>query len=1228
MLFAVLLVAAVLLAPFTQPGSRVLLGALDRYTPLEVTYGSGSLAGVLQIERLALDSAGIELQMRDISTELALGCLWRSAVCFRRLHIGVLEIDMPAGPADASAPVPETTAGPGSDGEMLVFPVALEARSLVIDRTRVGWPDGEWRQGGASLQVHIRESTVEVSRALVRAARLELREPAVAAAAPQDSIALPRIDLPLVLRVYDLQLQDPAWSVFGMQQQFEQLQLQGQWRHTQLSLEQFSAARAGWGEMTLRGSLQFAGDWPLSATAQLAIDRPPLWAGLHQRRLNLAVDGDLAALALEIAASGNPGLSLAGTVDALDPQLPFDVTVDLSSPAGFTAEDFPGLSGWPEGLQLASPVTLTGSGALQQQTFALRAQATGLGYENLTVALQGEHRDGQVTLQQLLLRDPDGHNQLEAAGELSLREPLRWSVALRSSGIELPRVSDYVFGRLQGSLQVRGSAAGDGWQIAVQRVDVQGHVNDLPASIRGYAALHADLSPARSDLQVQLNGAQLSLQASGNRGEGGHFAMVLGDLGRWQPGSRGTLQLAADMQADGRRLQFEGSYKDVQWQDVEVDEGSATGFVELVGDYNFSLQSVLLAARLADVELEQVELAVQGNKTAVQAALHSTGQVGAELAVTARAQGRDWTGTLASAVVQTPQGAWQLDRDVALQWLGDARQLLVAQHCWTQDRTAICPGELRLGERSSGSLDASGELDVLTGLLPPEMDVEGGFTLHLEGARETDQALKFNGTARAGSVAMTRSYSDGETAQMDWDGANFVVEYSDGALQLSGSISRRAHEAVSVDILLPASRQAELSGTVSLDRLGLTAMAPFVPSLSQLRGEVSGRIDLGGTVDAPRLDGELRLAGGVVTMIGNPTVLEDVELTLAIRGTQADIRGAGLLGGGRVQLDGKLYTRPALRLDLSLSGERHQVLYPPSAALLLSENLRIRATRGLLDIAGDVTVHRAEVELDELPEGSVALSPDVVQVDYTGNPLEAQLPFDMRMDVRILIENRFVIAGSMAHVTLGGELHARQAAGQPLELFGNLNVIGGELRAFQQQLQIKRGVVSFSGPPESAALDIRAQRSINADNVEVGVQVRGTMQALELTLFSTPKMSQAEAMSYLVRGRGLDSGAGTDSTALALSLASGVVNKSTIVSELNKIPGISDVTFGAEGSAEDTAATVSGYIGQRIYLSYGVGLYEPINVLTARLYLRTRLWLEVVSRLENSVDLYYSFDID
>jgi translocation and assembly module TamB len=97
---------------------------------------------------------------------------------------------------------------------------------------------------------------------------------------------------------------------------------------------------------------------------------------------------------------------------------------------------------------------------------------------------------------------------------------------------------------------------------------------------------------------------------------------------------------------------------------------------------------------------------------------------------------------------------------------------------------------------------------------------------------------------------------------------------------------------------------------------------------------------------------------------------------------------------------------------------------------------------------------------------------------------------------------------------------------------------------------------------------------------------------------------------------------------MALSLGAGLVNRSAIVSELNQIPGVSNIQFGAEGSEEDTAATVSGYIGEKLYLSYGIGLYEPINVITARFYLKTRLWLEVVSRLENSVDLYYSWDID
>ncbi len=61
---------------------------------------------------------------------------------------------------------------------------------------------------------------------------------------------------------------------------------------------------------------------------------------------------------------------------------------------------------------------------------------------------------------------------------------------------------------------------------------------------------------------------------------------------------------------------------------------------------------------------------------------------------------------------------------------------------------------------------------------------------------------------------------------------------------------------------------------------------------------------------------------------------------------------------------------------------------------------------------------------------------------------------------------------------------------------------------------------------------------------------------------------------------------------------------------------------------EQTQATVSGYVGNRVYLKYGIGVYEPINELTVRMYMFNHFWLEIVSGIEKSTDIYYSFDLE
>ena len=405
-------------------------------------------------------------------------------------------------------------------------------------------------------------------------------------------------------------------------------------------------------------------------------------------------------------------------------------------------------------------------------------------------------------------------------------------------------------------------------------------------------------------------------------------------------------------------------------------------------------------------------------------------------------------------------------------------------------------------------------------------------------------------------------------------------------------------------------------------------MAPFIPQIGLLQGAISGRVVLAGTAAAPRGSGRLTLTEGGVMAAGNPTTLSGLELDLDFRGQRVRIDGTGVLGGGPLRLSGWLDTVPEARITLSVQGEAHEVLYPPATSLRLSERLLIDARRDYFGVSGDVTVLGGTLVLEELPEGGVALSRDVVEVDYAGRVLREELPFDTSVDVRVELEKGFTVTGSLLQATLAGGLQLKQDVGKPLQAFGTLATGGGELRAYGQRLVLERGAISFSGPPGDPDLDLRASRQIPRDKVSVGLHVRGRLGGeLELDLYSDPTMSQADAMSYLLRGRPMDTGA-TDGTSLALGMVTGVVNRSTLVSNLNRVPGVSDINFGAEGSGENTAATLSGYIGERLYLSYGLGVYEPISTLTARLYLQTRLWLEVVSRLENSVDLYYAFDID
>ncbi len=1222
LLFLPLLVA--LAIPFTQGGSRMVLDVANRWLPLEIDYRAGTLAGELELERLAWRDEDLSLELRGLRLAVSPACLWHSRICFEWLHARELEIVLLPG-TDADSALPQSA----GDDSLLVFPVPLEAEDLQLDSLLVSWDGGEWRQGALAGAVKIRGSTVRVERALVQDARLRLYDTGEPVPAGEP-VVLPEIDLPLELLVSELVLEHGSWDLYGEGGELQSLRLSGEWRQHQLALAKLYISSAVVGEWNAAGHVEFSGNWPLALQGQVTVPGIPAWPSQLERNIALTASGDLAALSVQADGGGQVSLSSRALLNTLDPLLPFHLSATAEWPGSMDLAQWVQLPQALAGAALTGPLNLDASGDLASQVFQLKCAATVPGFPSVGVLLAGSHRQGLLEVEDLHLEDANQANTLWGTAQLRYGDRIEISAQLESGGLDLKELGGYASGHVEGQLQLAAEISGDRWQVSVPRANVKGTINGLPARLGGHVGIDSDLHLLPSDLHADINGARLVLLAYADPLQQDRVELSVDDIARWLPDARGALSLQAVATPQWDDFTLSGKLEEIRLPGVELAFGTVRGHYKPGGSGQFNLDVSVEDLVAGPVEFGSVALSGRGSESGQGLSLRTEGDITGQLEVNGKfTDGGKWQGQLAPTTLQTREGNWYLSEAVAIGYSPSPARLQLAAHCWQFQNTRVCPGEVLLAEEGRASARLTGDLQFLAAFFPEYLELRGVVSATVSAGWSPGKPLALEAEARASDIKLTRHYGEGDSGTVTWQRLDVRAHNGAAGLVLEADAYHDEQRTVALALQMPAGREEPVSGALEIDGLQLGMFAAFAPTLSILEGELAGSLELHGTVDKPLARGALRLSGGHFALVDNPTELSGLSLLLEAQGDTAQVQGNGLLGGGQLDVSGELSSQPQWRLALALQGSRHEILLPPATQMLVSEKIDLQVSAGLLGLGGNIIVHEGTLQHEQLPEGSVTLSDDVVEVDLTGNVIYEPAPFGIDMNIDLLIEDNFRILGDMVNATVGGELQLRQEPYQPLQVFGNLNVIGGELRAYQQRLRVQRGTIAFSGTPDNPELNVRAQREISAENITVGLQLQGTLEQPKLDIFSDPVMSQGETMSYLVRGRGLDSGAGADGVAMALSVGTGLVNQSALVTELNSIPGISNLAFGAEGSTEaDTTATVGGYIGERLYLSYGMGIYEPINVLTARLYLQTRLWLEVVSRLENSVDIYYSFDIE
>jgi translocation and assembly module TamB len=518
---------------------------------------------------------------------------------------------------------------------------------------------------------------------------------------------------------------------------------------------------------------------------------------------------------------------------------------------------------------------------------------------------------------------------------------------------------------------------------------------------------------------------------------------------------------------------------------------------------------------------------------------------------------------------------------------------------------------LRHGRGSGGCLElsraASGDwtfgvdvdrldLDLLAPLLPGNPTIEGQAAV--EGrfvAAGPVLTGRGSATLSRGRVASTQVRGQ----VIDFSGTRLDIAAAANGVQTRLAVPLGEFGRLDAELELPEWRMADpvrvgqpIGGHVRARLDGLAHIGDLIPRVSRLRGDMNLDVVLAGTLGQPGFRGEANLAGGgfLVPLIG----LDVGDVQLQASAASADrirLSGTADVGGGRLDISGDGgFTPSGPVARIQLTGDRLGAVDTSEYFVTVSPMLDLEANAEGARVRGEVLIPEARIRPRALPEGTVRPSSDVI---VKGTERPPRYPVDVAIMLRAGEAVRIDAFGLSGQLT--GRLSLVQPPGRVLVGDGQLQINDGQYRIpsglgltndLVAPLTITRGQLVWARTPvRNPGLLFLAQRGTG--RAVANVRVIGTLADPQFTFFSSadPAMTQAEAMTFLVTGIS---------------------------------PG-GDATVGA-------AFAFGRFIAPGTFLEYLTGLGDEQNRFRLRRDLTDRIQLEAESGVNQSVDVFWTFE--
>ncbi len=867
-------------------------------------------------------------------------------------------------------------------------------------------------------------------------------------------------------------------------------------------------------------------------------------------------------------------------------------------------------------------------------------------------------------------------SKLMAKGYIDYADNPNAKIELKAVNIDTGRYNEMIPGKVNAEFVANFTKLQDTVKLNVSNLTLDGQIRKYPLNVSAtaIASLPVNLDGdfldkikkqqvylSLEDLNARLGDAQLKLTARVKDHAHASWHLDIPDLSHLLPGGRGSLsskgKITGPIQAPAVQLNTTAS--DLNWEELTLAAFTANANISVDPKSEFLLNSTLKNIRFKDINLDKVALNASGNKEQHDLALSADSNIfQAQLNWKGSYIDADWELNLYKGMFKhSNENIWKLTKP-ALSQVSLEKQV-VNKHCWRKvpsESTNLCFDashhnlnlklNLDITQLPLNTLnDLNQKADMFSNLIDANISIK-----HSLGKSIPEMFIAVNiseGTLTTDALLETNL----NTSPLAFGPGKIKLLVKDDAIDLDAYAHLSEKDELYLKLTSPQSRkklknrdwQGQLKAVIS----DMQPIDYLIDPIDELEGQLIFNANMAGTLSKPDFISKLTFSNGKFKVNSAELALANIQADLQLDSSAGStLAFTANSGQGSLKVTGhsilKTLTLSDLRNTthhLNIEGKDFRVLNKSNQVVDITPNLAIKLNNESWDIKGQLTIPNAKISnIEKRSISTDEVSKDQIIIDSptneTVNPtLAPKTPLPLTADIRLVMGESVYFNDQGLDAKLGGSILIKEKPGNITNASGELIIEKGRFRRLGQDLVIRKGRIVFAGPITKPGLDVEAVRVID-ENLATGVRAKGPISDIkQFELFSDPHgLSQSDILSYITTGRPLN-GSTDDETSLATkaAMALALTGGKYLTENFGSKIGVDEISIDT-APGQDTAQaalTIGKYLSPKLYVSYGIGLFEPITTLKLRYDLGSKWkFISETSASQSSGDFVYEIESD